>query len=301
MPLVPAKCPECGGLVEVDNEKRAGLCQHCGQPFVIEDAIQTFNTYYQTTNNYNTTNNFGEGTVVHINDENSINSKISSAITSLFQLEDLTAAKEKFESVTVDNASDYRGWLGLAMVESKDFFEKDYTHRNLNHIKENMKNACKTAPDNISSQLQRISNELSSNNSYSDEISKIDNEVYWINQEISKLKKDQEKYSTDPFYSPFKRVHPGLWIAIVITLLLAIPTAGAMLIFTVPLAIVAGIWFAVANKSINEQVNQTAENLKNKEKTIKELQKKKDNYMKISDSLTGIIMLNNLDKSIFNS
>ena len=47
MPLVPAKCPECGGLVEVDNEKRAGLCQHCGQPFVIEDAIQTFNTYYQ--------------------------------------------------------------------------------------------------------------------------------------------------------------------------------------------------------------------------------------------------------------
>ncbi len=22
MPLVPAKCPECGGLVEVDNEKK---------------------------------------------------------------------------------------------------------------------------------------------------------------------------------------------------------------------------------------------------------------------------------------
>ena len=66
MPLVPAKCPECGGLVEVDNEKRAGLCQHCGQPFVIEDAIQTFNTYYQTTNNYNTTHNYGDGTVVNI-------------------------------------------------------------------------------------------------------------------------------------------------------------------------------------------------------------------------------------------
>ena len=35
MPLTPAKCPECGGLVEVDSDKRAGLCQHCGQPFVI--------------------------------------------------------------------------------------------------------------------------------------------------------------------------------------------------------------------------------------------------------------------------
>lgn len=66
MPFVQAKCPECGGLVEVDNEKRAGLCQHCGQPFVVEDAIQTFNTYYQTTNNYNTTHNYGEGAVVNV-------------------------------------------------------------------------------------------------------------------------------------------------------------------------------------------------------------------------------------------
>ena len=66
MPFAPAKCPECGGLVEVDNAKRAGLCQHCGQPFVVEDAIQTFNTYYQTTNNYNTTHNYGDGAVVNV-------------------------------------------------------------------------------------------------------------------------------------------------------------------------------------------------------------------------------------------
>lgn len=71
MSLVPAKCPECGGLVEVDNEKRAGFCQHCGEPFVIEDAINTFNTYYNTTNNYNTTHNYGDGAVVNIyEDEN---------------------------------------------------------------------------------------------------------------------------------------------------------------------------------------------------------------------------------------
>ena len=70
MPLVPAKCPECGGLVEVDNEKRAGLCQHCGEAFTIEDAVQNFNTYYNTTNNYNSTtnstHNYGDGAVVNI-------------------------------------------------------------------------------------------------------------------------------------------------------------------------------------------------------------------------------------------
>lgn len=71
MPLVPAKCPECGGLVEVNTEKKAGICHHCGEAFIVEDAIQTFNTYYQTTNNYNTTNNYGDGAVVNIyEDEN---------------------------------------------------------------------------------------------------------------------------------------------------------------------------------------------------------------------------------------
>lgn len=68
MPLVPAKCPECGGLVEVNNEKRAAICQHCGQPFVVEDAIQIFNTYYQTTNNYNTTHNYGNGAIINLYD-----------------------------------------------------------------------------------------------------------------------------------------------------------------------------------------------------------------------------------------
>lgn len=66
MPLVPAKCPECGGLVEVDKEKRAGICQHCNNAFVIKDAIQTFNTYFQSTNNYNTTHNYGDGVVVNV-------------------------------------------------------------------------------------------------------------------------------------------------------------------------------------------------------------------------------------------
>ena len=70
MPLMPAKCPECGGLVEVNSENRAGLCQHCGQPFVVEDAINTFNNYFNVTNIYNTTNqtshNYSDGTTVNV-------------------------------------------------------------------------------------------------------------------------------------------------------------------------------------------------------------------------------------------
>ncbi len=91
MPLVPAKCPDCGGLVEVDNEKRAGLCQHCGNPFVVEDAIQTFNTYYNITNNYNTTNvtnnntSIGEGAVVNIYEDKTKDFVIEGGVLKKYQ------------------------------------------------------------------------------------------------------------------------------------------------------------------------------------------------------------------------
>lgn len=50
MPLVPAKCPECGGNINIDSEKRAAVCEFCKQPFVVEEAITNFNTTYNITN-----------------------------------------------------------------------------------------------------------------------------------------------------------------------------------------------------------------------------------------------------------
>ena len=66
MALLPAICPECRGFIEVDSEKRLGVCLHCKEPFVVEEAIQIFNSCYNITNNYNTNNNFGDGSVVNI-------------------------------------------------------------------------------------------------------------------------------------------------------------------------------------------------------------------------------------------
>ena len=47
MPLVQAKCTNCGANLEVDNTKDAAICPSCGTPFIVEKAIK----------NYNTTNN----------------------------------------------------------------------------------------------------------------------------------------------------------------------------------------------------------------------------------------------------
>lgn len=58
MPFVQAKCPNCGGVLAVDNSNEAAVCQFCNTPFIVERAI----------NNYNITNNVnvGAGAVVNI-------------------------------------------------------------------------------------------------------------------------------------------------------------------------------------------------------------------------------------------
>lgn len=47
MALVQAKCTNCGANLKVDNSNKAAICQFCGTPFIIDKAID----------NYNTTNN----------------------------------------------------------------------------------------------------------------------------------------------------------------------------------------------------------------------------------------------------
>ena len=44
MPLVQAKCTNCGANLEVENTKDAAICPYCGTPYVVEKAINNFNT-----------------------------------------------------------------------------------------------------------------------------------------------------------------------------------------------------------------------------------------------------------------
>jgi len=53
MPLVAAKCTQCGVNLQVDSTKDAVMCEFCGTPFITEKAI----------NRYNTVNNINAQTV----------------------------------------------------------------------------------------------------------------------------------------------------------------------------------------------------------------------------------------------
>ncbi|MBQ7567375.1 hypothetical protein IJT17_01050 [bacterium] len=43
MPLVPAKCTNCGDTVKVDSQKDAAICPSCGSAFIVEKAISNYN------------------------------------------------------------------------------------------------------------------------------------------------------------------------------------------------------------------------------------------------------------------
>ena len=48
MPFVNAKCPNCGGSLQVDNGKRVATCPFCKEAYIVEDAINNFVTNYNT-------------------------------------------------------------------------------------------------------------------------------------------------------------------------------------------------------------------------------------------------------------
>lgn len=52
MPIVPAKCPQCGADIEVDTTHEAGLCKKCGAPFVTEKVLKSQNIFITNNNDF---------------------------------------------------------------------------------------------------------------------------------------------------------------------------------------------------------------------------------------------------------
>ena len=57
MPIIPLKYPNCGGDLQVDSEKDAAICSHCGKPYIVKDAIVNNYITFFTTNNITNSNN----------------------------------------------------------------------------------------------------------------------------------------------------------------------------------------------------------------------------------------------------
>ncbi len=115
MPIVQAKCENCGGILAVDNNQKAAICPFCNTPYVVQDAI----------NNYNITNNVnvGAGAVVNVfgkNDELQKEQMLKNAET-FYQLSRYNEAVQIYEEYTRNYPDDYRGWWGKANLLTRQF------------------------------------------------------------------------------------------------------------------------------------------------------------------------------------
>lgn len=114
MPLVAAKCTQCGANIEVDDTKEAGICKYCGTAFITEKAINNYNTYI--TNN----NNFAGANVVVQGSTDDVEQYITRAETFL-KLNEYKQAYNIYKDICFKFPMDYRGWIGEVISYTENY------------------------------------------------------------------------------------------------------------------------------------------------------------------------------------
>lgn len=107
MPLVQAKCTNCGANLEINNTLDAAVCPYCGAAFIVEKAI----------NNFNTTNHINAG-VVNVYGGNSADFVIRGGVLEKYN----GAATEVVipDSVKIIGDSAFSGCKGITSVVIPD-------------------------------------------------------------------------------------------------------------------------------------------------------------------------------------
>ena len=115
MPLVAAKCLECGGELQIDNAQDAAVCPYCGTPFVVEKAINYYTTQHVT--------NIGSiaHADIHVNEDSGLEAKVKNAEAYLTKHKDYAKAEALFQEITENYSHDYRGWWGIARIMTREF------------------------------------------------------------------------------------------------------------------------------------------------------------------------------------
>lgn len=141
MPLVPAKCTNCGASLQIDNTQQAAICPYCHSAYVVQQAINNYN--------YN----------VIVKDESSIDAKVENATTFLKVFKEYEKARQIFVSITDVKSSDYRGWWGLVQVDTREFTVVNCTRTQFQCIEQNAARAFSVASPEVRQFLQTQWNE----------------------------------------------------------------------------------------------------------------------------------------------
>ena len=169
MPIVQAKCTNCGGNLEVDSSLEAAVCPYCKTPYVVEKAINNYNTYV--------TNNITADTVI-----------VNQSTDSEFEIDRVTLKKYTGHNADVI-IPDY-----IQTIDSKAFFGCSFIrsvsiHDSVTSIGESAFEVCTgltsvTIPDSVTS----IGGDAFYNTGYYNNESNWENDVLYIGNYLIEAK-----------------------------------------------------------------------------------------------------------------
>ena len=131
MSLVPAKCTNCGGELQIDNAKDAAVCPYCGSAFIIEKAVNLYNQTYNI--NANAVNILQQGGGRDSAD------KLYEAGLSALNAHNYSLAEKCFGDMKKHYPSDYRGHWGMLRCYSQGY---SISYITLKEALEEFQNAC---------------------------------------------------------------------------------------------------------------------------------------------------------------
>ena len=187
MPLVAAKCTQCGGQIEVDNTKEAGICMHCQTAFITEKAINNYNINYNTTNNTTIVKN------IYGREKTEAEEYINNGDV-FVNLGDLSKARAQYNQAVGADPSAYKGWFGLVKVQTENFSNL----RDIEHflpLKRAIAVACDKGKQEIRNQYVAYINKMEE--SYKLNVLPLESDVKKAVERIAELNKVADKHAEE--------------------------------------------------------------------------------------------------------
>lgn len=203
MPLVNAKCTNCGANLNVDNTKDAAVCTFCGSAFIVEKAIKNYN--------YNITNNVNAQNVVITGKGSAEKERLLNNAKTNERFGDYEKSQSIYMQVTEDYPDDYRGWLGIALIKSENYSKFDVSFIEYEDISKNFNKALMCAPTEISNTISLQWNIYNSKRTdfinkqkeiikdNKNKILKIAKELDAYNKRLTELNNSDDQYSSSEY------------------------------------------------------------------------------------------------------
>ena len=149
MPFVQAKCTICGAELKIDSSKEAAICESCGNAFIVEKAINNYNTYSSVTNNINT-----DKLVLNIELEKE---RLNTSAETYIKIGNIQKALESYRELVDKFPDDWRGWWGTIYYQYGYKNAKElYSSFERDRVKEKLSAFKKLAPEEEFDKLDKI-------------------------------------------------------------------------------------------------------------------------------------------------